>query len=109
MSYKLVLTHLNRRYRNVEPVINTGTNLRTELERLDELHQLYKFRSDEVFRRLTIDNLVSLVLEVNKLEYQLRPSSAKESAFDGDANSPALSDGGKGTFHYLSPFLLLWR
>jgi hypothetical protein len=26
----------------VEPVINTGSNLRTELERLEELHQLYK-------------------------------------------------------------------
>jgi hypothetical protein len=52
----------------VEPVINTGTNLRTELERLEELHQLYRFRSDEVFRRLTIDNLVSLVVEVTKRE-----------------------------------------
>ncbi len=52
----------------MEPVINTGTNLRTELERLEELHQLYRFRSDEVFRRLTIDNLVSLVVEVRETE-----------------------------------------
>jgi hypothetical protein len=30
-------------YRNVEPVINTGSNLRTELEQLEELHQFYNF------------------------------------------------------------------
>ncbi len=66
--YNCVLKELYRRYRDVEPVINTGTNLRTELERLEELHQLYRFRSDEVFRRLTIDNLVSLVVEVRERE-----------------------------------------
>jgi hypothetical protein len=87
----------------VEPVINTGANLRTELERLEELHQLYKFRSDEVFRRVTIDNLVSLIIEVNKLEYQLRPS-IREPAFESVANAngsaaPLAEKGGPSLHH----------
>lgn len=87
----------NPRYRNVEPVINTGTNLRTELERLEELHQLYKFRSDEVFRRVTVDNLVSLMIEVNKLEYQLRPSIREEkTVLDGDTNGSVVLLPGQG-------------
>jgi len=63
----------NPRYNGVEPVVNTGSNLRTELEKLDEIHQFYKFRNDEIFRRITINNLVNLIVEVGKLEYQLEP------------------------------------
>ena len=88
----------NVRYRNVEPVINTGANLRTELERLEELHQLYKFRSDEVFRRVTIDNLVSLMVEVNKLEYQLRPSSSSVSSHHLNGLAVPEHELDKGTF-----------
>jgi centrosomal protein CEP41 len=63
----------NPRYSKVETVVDTGNNLRKELERLDEVHQLYKFRNDEVFRRVNINNLVRLVVEQTKLEYQLSP------------------------------------
>ena len=63
----------NPRYNKVENVVDTGNNLRKELERLEEVHQLYKFRNDEVFRRVNINNLVRLVVEQIKLEYQLCP------------------------------------
>jgi len=63
----------NPRYSKVENVVDTGNNLRKELERLEEVHQLYKFRNDEVFRRVNINNLVRLVVEQTKLEYQLSP------------------------------------
>jgi len=63
----------NPRYRKIENVVDTGNNLRKELERLEEVHQLYKFRNDEVFRRVNINNLVRLVVEQTKLEYQLSP------------------------------------
>ena len=64
----------NPRYKNVENVVDTGNNLRKELERLEEVHQFYKFRNDEVFRRININNLVRLLIEQTKLEYQLNPS-----------------------------------
>ena len=63
----------NPRYKNVENVVDTGNNLRKELEKLEEVHQYYKFRNDEVFRRVNINNLVRLLIEQTKLEYQLNP------------------------------------
>ena len=37
---------------------------------MDEIRQYYKFRPDEIFRRITVTSLVTLMVEVNKLEYQ---------------------------------------
>ena len=68
----------NPRYKNVENVVDTGNNLRKELERLEEVHQFYKFRNDEVFRRVNVDNLVRLLIEQTKLEYQLRPPPSNQ-------------------------------
>ena len=68
----------NPRYKNVENVVDTGNNLRKELERLEEVHQFYKFRNDEVFRRVNVDNLVRLLIEQTKLEYQLRPPASNQ-------------------------------
>ena len=64
----------NPRYKNVENVVDTGNNLRKELEKLEEVHQYYKFRNDEVFRRVNINNLVRLLIEQTKLEYQVNPA-----------------------------------
>lgn len=38
--------------------------------RMEEIRQYYKFRPDEIFRRITVTSLVTLMLEVSKLEYQ---------------------------------------
>ncbi len=38
---------------------------------MEELRQFYKFRPDEIFRRVTVSSLVGLMLEVSKLEYQV--------------------------------------
>lgn len=37
---------------------------------MEEIRQYYKFRPDEIFRRITVTSLVTLMLEVSKLEYQ---------------------------------------
>ena len=37
---------------------------------MEEIRQYYKFRPDELFRRITVTSLVTLMLEVSKLEYQ---------------------------------------
>ena len=37
---------------------------------MEEIRQYYKFRPDEIFRRITVTSLVTLMVEVNKLEYQ---------------------------------------
>ena len=37
---------------------------------MEEIRQYYKFRPDEIFRRITVTSLVTLMVEVSKLEYQ---------------------------------------
>jgi len=64
----------NPKYQGVEAVVQTGPNIRTELDKLGEIQELYKFRNSEVFRRITVNNLVDLIIEVSKLEYQLKSS-----------------------------------
>jgi len=84
----------NPRYSKVENVVDTGNNLRKELERLEEVHQFYKFRNDEVFRRVNINNLVRLLVEQTKLEYQMFPDQQKlsiEQQLNG-LNEDATSD-----------------
>ena len=46
--------------------------------RMEEVRQYYKFRPDEVFRRVTVNSLLALLLEVAKLEIQ----EADEAAID---------------------------
>ena len=38
--------------------------------RMQEAGQYYRFRPDEIFRRITVTSLVSLMLEQSKLEIQ---------------------------------------
>ena len=81
MSYEIISFH------QVEPTINTGNNLRKELERLEEvvdtllMHQnatkllshlvqvqlFYKFRNDEIFRRINVNNLVRITILFSRL------------------------------------------
>ena len=37
---------------------------------MEEIRQYYKFRPDEIFRRITVTSMVTLMLEVGKLEFQ---------------------------------------
>ena len=37
---------------------------------MEEIRQYYKFRPDEIFRRITMTSLATLMIETSKLEYQ---------------------------------------
>jgi len=87
----------NPKYNKVEPTINTGNNLRKELERLEEVQLFYKFRNDEIFRRINVNNLVRLLVEVMKLEYQLTPfnEEVEEDVIPDDSASVVAFNGGQ--------------
>jgi len=87
----------NPKYSKVEPTINTGNNLRKELERLEEVQLFYKFRNDEIFRRINVNNLVRLLVEVMKLEYQLTPfnEEVEEEVIPDDSASVVAFNGGQ--------------
>ena len=38
--------------------------------RMEEIKTYYKFRPDEIFRRITMTSLATLMIETSKLEYQ---------------------------------------
>ena len=48
--------------------------------RMEEIKTLYKFRPDEIFRRITVTSLATLMIECSKLEYQ-QEDSARLSRF----------------------------
>ena len=43
--------------------------------RMEEIKTLYKFRPDEIFRRITVTSLATLMIECSKLEYQQEDSA----------------------------------
>jgi hypothetical protein len=49
---------------------------------MDEVRQYYKFRPDEIFRRVTITSLLSLMLEVAKLEIHEADVAEQQKAYD---------------------------
>jgi len=60
----------NPKYENIKSSIDTGNNTRKQLERMEEIKTYYKFRPDEIFRRVTVTSLATLMIESSKLEYQ---------------------------------------
>jgi len=65
--------------------------------RLEEVQLFYKFRNDEIFRRINVNNLVRLLVEVMKLEYQLTPfnEEVEEDVIpDDSASVVAFNNGG---------------
>ena len=38
--------------------------------RMEEIKTYYKFKPDEIFRRITVTSLATLMIECSKLEYQ---------------------------------------
>ena len=62
---------------------------------MQEAGQYYRFRPDEIFRRITVTSLVSLMLEQSKLEVQERdeqavsPNGGSSSAEESSSNLPS--------------------
>ena len=54
---------------------------------MDEIRQYYKFRPDEIFRRITVTSLVTLMVEVSKLEYQQEDSKRLDKQIREDQES----------------------
>nr|ACO10318.1 Centrosomal protein of 41 kDa [Caligus rogercresseyi] len=67
----------NPKYAGVESVVNSGNNLRKEIERMEEIRTFYRYRSNEIFRRIKITSLVQLMIEVAKVELQERELNKK--------------------------------
>ena len=54
---------------------------------MEEIRQFYKFRPDEIFRRITVTSMVTLMLEVSKLEYQEEDANRLDNQIREDQES----------------------
>jgi centrosomal protein CEP41 len=51
----------NPRYKHVRPTVDTGASLTKYLERMEEMKRNYRYRKDEIFRRIKATTFVQLV------------------------------------------------
>jgi hypothetical protein len=58
---------------------------------MEDIRHFYKFRPDEIFRRVTVTSLVTLMLEVSKLEYQQEDSEKLATQIHEDQSSLAVT------------------
>ncbi|XP_034390806.1 centrosomal protein of 41 kDa isoform X1 [Cyclopterus lumpus] len=76
----------NEKYQHVKTRLDTGCSLSKYLEKLEDIKKNYRYRKDEIFKRLKVTTFAQLVLQVASV------SDLNESEFDGDLRGP--EDGG---------------
>ncbi|XP_042563387.1 centrosomal protein of 41 kDa isoform X1 [Clupea harengus] len=54
----------NPRYQHVKSRLDTGCSLTKQMERLEEIKKNYRYRKDELFKRLKVTTFAQLVLQV---------------------------------------------
>ena len=85
----------NSRYAGIRASVDSGNTLQKQMERNEEVRHFYKFKPDEIFRRIHVTSLVALLIEVEKLrihEEDLAEMSDEEEQ-DQDSEDSAIEDG----------------
>ncbi|XP_061578428.1 centrosomal protein of 41 kDa [Cololabis saira] len=72
----------NAKYDYVKTKLDTGSSLSKYMERLEEIRKNYRYRKDEIFKRLKVTTFAQLVLQVASV------SGLNENEMDGESNSP---------------------
>lgn len=54
----------NPKYKSVKSKIDTGSSLSSYLTKMEQMHACYKYRKDEIFRRLKCTTFMQLILQV---------------------------------------------
>ncbi|XP_075883332.1 centrosomal protein of 41 kDa isoform X2 [Nelusetta ayraudi] len=71
----------NAKYQHVKTKLDTGCSLTKHMERMEEMKRNYKFRNDEIFKRLKVTTFAQLVLQVSSI-------SCLNDGDDGDPSAP---------------------
>lgn len=71
----------NAKYQHVKTKLDTGCSLTKHMERMEEMKRNYKFRNDEIFKRLKVTTFAQLVLQVSSI-------SCLNDGEDGDSSAP---------------------
>ncbi|XP_072242529.1 centrosomal protein of 41 kDa [Leuresthes tenuis] len=69
----------NAKYDHVKTRLDTGCSLTKYMEKLEEIRKNYRYRKDEIFKRLKVTTFAQLILQVASV------SDLHESEIDGDS------------------------
>ncbi|KAA8590370.1 hypothetical protein FQN60_014304 [Etheostoma spectabile] len=72
----------NEKYQHVKTRLDTGCSLTKYMERLEEIKKNYRYRKDEIFKRLKVTTFAQLILQVASV------SDLNESEIDGESHGP---------------------
>jgi centrosomal protein CEP41 len=91
----------NPRYQHVQATIDSGASLSKYLRKIEEIKQNYKFRSDEIFRRMKVTTFVQLLIQVHRLsqpdDYDALLSPGNERPDTADMEVARVQNGGSGS------------
>ncbi|XP_064605072.1 centrosomal protein of 41 kDa-like isoform X2 [Liolophura sinensis] len=97
--------HANPKYKHVKATVDTGASLSKYLDKIDEIRRNYRYRNDELFKRMKVSTFVQLVIQVANYESMQsepfpdniseRPDTAdsevKKIQAGGDSPTPSLA------------------
>ncbi|KAM3609900.1 uncharacterized protein V6R79_022203 [Siganus canaliculatus] len=72
----------NAKYHHVKTKLDTGCSLTKYMEKLEDIKKNYRYRKDEIFKRLKVTTFAQLILQVSSVS-DLNVSD------DGDSHAPA--------------------
>lgn len=72
----------NAKYQHVKTRLDTGCSLTKYMERLEEIKKNYRYRKDEIFKRLKVTTFAQLILQVASI------SELTESESEGESHVP---------------------
>jgi len=64
---------VNPRYAGVKAVTDTGASLTRHVDKINEIKANFKYRKDELFKRMKISTLVQLMVQVSEFNYDFPP------------------------------------
>eukprot|EP00057_Strongylocentrotus_purpuratus_P031354 XP_784363.3 PREDICTED: centrosomal protein of 41 kDa B isoform X1 [Strongylocentrotus purpuratus] len=99
----------NPRYKDVKPMIDTGASLSKHMAKIEDIRKNYRYRNNEIFKRMKVTTFVQLVLQVNTIRQNERQQSRMRSF--SEAERPETTDlnmnGGSGDGQSPVPSLAL--
>ncbi|KAL4227117.1 Centrosomal protein of 41 kDa [Mactra antiquata] len=81
---------VNPKYKNVKATVDTGASITKYMERIEDIRTNYKYKKDEIFKRMKVTTFVQLVFQV--AEYELSNAEAKRSNYDNGSYRPDTAD-----------------
>ncbi|XP_037246011.1 centrosomal protein of 41 kDa isoform X3 [Falco rusticolus] len=79
----------NPRYQHIKTRLDTGNSLTKYTEKLEEIKRNYRYRKDELFKRLKVTTFAQLVIQVASLSDETLEVTNEEIHKLEDGNSPA--------------------